>query len=48
MEVDGDIFLVVILHPSLGEGDVFRLLDLMVDNQPRMQAAVEALPERFG
>jgi len=43
VEFDGDKEAFVILHPSLGEGDVFRLLGLMVDNQLRMQAAVDAL-----
>ena len=43
VEFDADKEAFVILHPSLGEGDDFRLLGLMVDNQLRMQAAVEAL-----
>ena len=43
MEFDGDKESFVILHPSLGEGDDFRLLGLMVDNQLRMQVAVETL-----
>ena len=43
MEFHADKKAFVILHPSLGEGDDFRLLGLMVDNQLRMQAAVETL-----
>ena len=43
VEFDGDKESFVILHPSLGEGDDFRLLGFMVDNQLRMQVAVETL-----
>ena len=43
VEFDGGKESFVILHPSLGEGDDFRLLGLMVDNQLRMQVAVETL-----
>ena len=40
---DGDKESFVILHPSLGEGDDFRLPCLMVDSQLRMQVALETL-----
>ena len=33
----------VILHPSIGEGETFRLLGLMVDCKLRMKDAVDAL-----
>ena len=43
VEFDGAKESFVILHPSLGEGNDFRLLGLMVDNQLRMQIAVDTL-----